>query len=349
MKFRYFIVLLSLALPGCSLMYSYSDNLPQRIDSWVTEKKYNVALNTIDYIKPTHKDYTILQRKKKSILRKMDSYEKEAIEKSSALANQGLWIAALEESDAAAKNVTDPKNIIQHRANLLAKRNQIISAYENELLTRQAVDLISKTELYEKIKKTVSENENNELGISDFDQLRYDTSLKLADKSERHYKNGNYSKANEAILLALKLNPDKHTAIRLNEIKKSVNKETKLKTLSYAAEAKALLKKLSQGYSHEILKDTKDKLALLNNNVDNQKTYSDLIAKLKKHLAAGVKQRFEAGRKSYSEGKTQEALSIWQELNELDPEHPKLQSHIKRAEKILNKLDKLTNKPINKK
>jgi len=79
------------------------------------------------------------------------------------------------------------------------------------------------------------------------------------------------------------------------------------------------------------------------------KTYSELVAQLKKHLKQGIKQHFEAGRKLYSKGKTQEALSIWLDLKDLDPQHPKLQAHISRAEKILIKLEELSNKPASKK
>jgi len=74
-------------------------------------------------------------------------------------------------------------------------------------------------------------------------------------------------------------------------------------------------------------------------------SYLELAEKLKERLNAGVKQRFEAARSLYSKGKIQEALSIWLELKELEPENIKLQSHINRAEKILTKLKKLTNKP----
>ena len=110
-----------------------------------------------------------------------------------------------------------------------------------------------------------------------------------------------------------------------------------------------MLTKLSQGYSYEILKETKKTINWLNKIKNNGKVYLQLIAKLKKHLEDGEKQRFEAARNLYSKGKTQEALSIWLELKELNPDNAKLQSHIERAEKVLIKLKKLTNKPAKKK
>jgi len=347
MKIRILIILLSLSFSGCTLIYSHSENLPERINQWVSEKRYKVALNTIDYIKPTHKDYQLLQKKKVFILNTMRSYESSAIEKSNQLVNQGNWLSALKLLEDVKENLIDTTNIENHHSKLFKKREQIITAYEDNILNSQANDLLNKMEVYERIKKIVSADESNDLGISTFDNMRQEASLKLASRSNRHYAKGSYDNALTSIELALKLNPNKNIVSDLNSIKKRINNKVKIKKISYVKEIKQLLNKLSQGYSHDILKETKEKIIWLNKIKANEKVYLKLIKSLKKHLKAGVKQHFEAARKLYSEGKTQEALSIWLDLKELDPEHPKLQSHIKRAEKIINKLEKLSNKPKN--
>lgn len=345
MNTRFLLILLSLSISGCSLLYSYSDNLPQRLDQWVKEKKYNVALDTIDYIKPDHKDYRTIQEKKKFIVKQMNAYESAAIEKSTLLASQGNWLKALKLLNEVADNIIDVKNIEKHHANLLSKRHIVINAYENDVLYNQATNLAAEMELYGKIKKTVSKDEKNQLNISEFDDLREETSLRLATLSEQQYKKSQYNNALTTISLALKLKPDNEIVTRLQKIKKRIKEVTKLKKASYLKEAKVLLSKLSQGYSHAILNKTKSTIVWLNKNKDGDKSYRGLINKLEKHLAAGVKQRFEAARNLYSKGKTQEALSIWLELKELDPDNAKLQSHIERAEKVLLKLKQLSNKP----
>lgn len=349
MKMRFFLIFLSLSFTGCSLIYSYSDDLPKRIDQWIVEKKYNVALDTISYIKPKHKNYRLIQRKKSIILKKIKPYENNAIVKSTQLAKQGNWISALKLLDEVEDNIVDTKNIKKHREKLLKKRDKIIIVYEDDILNNQAKNLIGKLELYNKIKKVVSKSESNELNISEYDELRQETSLRLAERSEQEYKNRQYNNAFNSIELALKLQPEKHIVSRLTKTKKRIQKETRRKRLSYVKDAKELLAKLSQGYSYEILKETKEKINWLNKIKDNEAVYLKLIAKLKKHLKNGEKQRFEAARKLYSMGKTQEALSIWYELEKLNPNNSKLKSHIKRAEKVLNKLEKLSNKPTNKK
>jgi len=349
MKNRFFLLLLSFSFSGCAMIYSYSDDLPQRIDHWVKEKKYNTALNTIDYIKPAHKHYKKLQHKKNLILKQVVLYENKGIKESTELAKQGDWILALKKLDEIESNIINTKHIEQHRAKLLQKRNKVISNFEYEVLNSQAIDLANKIELYEKINKTVTKDERNELGISEFNELRHKTSSKLAKQSEQLYKKGHYNKANETINLALKLDPDKDIRARLDFVKTLIKKETQLKTLSYVTSAKALLNKLSQGYSHAILKETKDIILWFNKNKENGNSHKALTNKLKKHLTAGMKQNFEAGRKLYSKGKTQEALSIWLELKTLEPDYPKLQAHISRAEKVINKLKKLSNKPVKNK
>ncbi|MCW9031795.1 MAG: hypothetical protein OQK58_09935, partial [Gammaproteobacteria bacterium] len=175
MKNRLLLIAISLSLSACSLIYSYSDNLPQRLDQWMAEKKYNIALNTISHIKPTHKDYRLIQSKKLIIIKKMDSYEDITIEKSTQLAKQGNWLLALELLDEAAENILDTKKIDSHKAKILKQREKVITNYEKDILNKQAINLINKIELYNRIKKTVSRNDSNNLGISDFDELIKET------------------------------------------------------------------------------------------------------------------------------------------------------------------------------
>ena len=343
MKSPFFTILLALSLSGCSLIYSYSDNLPQRVDQWIIDNKYNVALNTISYIKPSHKSYRILQKKKKNIQEKMFSYENKVIKKSTQLSAKGEWNKAFKLIDQTSPNLLDKTKIEKHRATLLAKRNKLIASYENKILYDQTKYLIDKIPLYEKINKTVSASEKNQLDIAEFNHARYETSLRLAQHSERQYKNALYDDALTTIEFALKLNPEEEIVSRLKNIKTRVKAELKLLEASYLNKIKALLGKLSQGYSHLILKEAKETITKLEKN--KEQSHLTLAAKLTERLNAGVKQRFEAARSLYSKGKTQEALSIWLELKELEPENIKLQSHIERAEKILIKLKKLTNKP----
>lgn len=345
MKIRFLFIFIFLSLNGCSLIYSFNDNLPKQINQWISDKKFKLALNTIRYIKPKHKYYRIIQQQRKIIIKKIIFYENKAIEKSRRLSKQGDWILALKLLDETSDNIIDTTKIDKLRNKLLKLRANKITSYENDVLNTQVTDLLNKMALYEKINRTVQKNENNELEIKNFDLLRQATSTKLTKRSKKQYSNGQYDLALTTINLALKLKPNRKIVYDLKNIKKSIVKKTKLNRLTYISELKTLLSKLSQGYSHSILRKTKIKIDWLDKIKGNEKVYVNYISQLKIHLSAGAKQHFAAARKLYSKGKIQEALSIWHDLEKLDPEHPKLKAHIARAEKVLRKLKKLSSKP----
>lgn len=345
MKIISLIFITALSLSGCTLIYSYSDNLPQDISQWIKQKKYNLALNTINHIKPTHKDYAKIQQQKKIILNQVISYEQQVIEETTLLADKGDWIIALEKLDEAAENIPNATKIEQHRNKLIKRRDKLIAEYEYQLLTAQAEDLSGKIDFYDKIRKTIPENGHNILSVSKFDALRNEVSINLFERSEYEYKNSNYGTALEAINLALILKPDEKTSEQIQKLKDTIREDGKLRTKYYSFSAKSLINKLAQGYSHEILKETRETINQLKMNQGNETFHDELIAQLEKHFDNGVLQYFEAGRVLYSKGKTQEALSIWLEMRDLAPDHPKLKSHISRAEKVLKKLKKLSEKP----
>ena len=346
MKLISILLLIALSVSGCSLIYSYSDNLPQDINQWIKQKKYKQALNTIEYIKPDHKDYNKIQRQKKLILSQIKSYQQQTITESSQLADKGEWLSAFAKLDEAAENLPDPTKINQLRSKLLKEQNKLINKYEYELLSSEAEELAGKIAFYDKIRKTLAADDNDVLNVSKFDERRHDISLSLLERGESEYKQSNYNMALDALNLAYKLQPNKKITARLNALKEKIREDGRSRKNYYIFSAGDLLKKLSQGYSHEILKETSDMIKQLKINQGNESFHNELIAKLEKHFNAGVLQYFEAGRVLYSKGKTQEALSVWLELSELSPDYPKLKSHIKRAEKVLKKLKKLSEKPL---
>lgn len=348
MKIISFLLLITLSMSGCSLIYSYSDNLPQDISQWIKQKKYKQALNTIEYIKPTHKDYKKIQQQKKLILGQINSYQQQTIDECSQLAEKGEWLIAFAKLDEASENLPNPEKILQFRNKLLKQQNKLLYKYEYEFLSSEAEELSAKIEFYDKIRKTLAANDNDVLNVSKFDERRHDISLNLLERGETEYKKSNYNMALNAINLAYKLQPDKKITARLNTLKEKIREDGRSRKNYYIFSARALLSKLSQGYSHEILKETSDMITQLKINQGNEHFHDELIAKLEKYFNAGVHQYFEAGRVLYSKGKTQEALSVWLELSEISPDYPKLKSHIQRAEKVLKKLKKLSEKPLNK-
>jgi len=344
MKNSFITIPLLLLINGCSLLYSYDDNLPQRIDQWIDEGKFKTALNTINHIDSNHKQYIVIQQQKKKITQYLINYENDAIIKSNQLANQGNWLIALNYIEQISENIPDNRKILSHKKTLLKQRDEIIKKYETQVLNHQAKNLVGKIDLYNKIKKTVTTNEKNQLDIAEFDRLKSKIIIRLTHQAEYYYRNNEFDKAENSISLGIELKPTKEYALRLNKIKQFIQTRNNIKKTTRINKAKALLNKLSQGYSRSILKETKETIKQLKKSKEKTKTELNLISKLEKHLKIGVKRYFKAARKLYSEEKIQEALSIWLSLKDLEPHYPKLDTYIKRAERIIKNLNKITNK-----
>ena len=344
MKNSLLTIPLFLLINGCSLLYSYDDNLTQRIEQWIEEGEFKIALNTISHVNSNHKHYKTVQQQKKKITRYLINYENDAIIKSNHLARQGNWLVALNYIDQVSENIPDNRKILLHKKTLLKQRDEIIKKYEAQVLNHQAKNLVEKISLYDGIKKTVTTDEKNQLDIEEFDRLKNKIIKRLTHQAENYYRKNEFEKAENSTSLGLKLKPTKDFSLRLNKIKKLIQEKNNIKNTFRINEAKALLKKLSQGYSRSILKKTKETIKQMRESKKTSKTELDIISKLEKHLKIGVRRYFKAARKLYSEEKIQEALSIWLSLKDLEPDYPKLDAYIKRAERIVKNLNKITNK-----
>ena len=88
----------------------------------------------------------------------------------------------------------------------------------------------------------------------------------------------------------------------------------------------------------------KEAIALYDQIPADDRQYTQVRA-FKKELNARIKsnvtQGIELGRKLYSQGEIKQALAVWNKVRELDEDNQYLISYIKRAERVLKKLDKL--------
>ena len=342
MKLYIALLLVVASLSGCSLIYSYDSNITQRVKQWIKEENYIIALDTIKHIGPTHPHYRILQTKKIIILQRLNKLEQRAIKDSNILAKQGEWLLALKRIDETAKKIVNQRKLTALKVTLLNKRSRVIHRYEYKHLNSQARYLASKMSLYEKIRKTVKAEEENQFDILEFDRLRSETSLMLLEQAERQYKSKKHTSSVSSINLALSLKPNKATTFRLNRLNKLIYKANKRKQAAYINSSELLLNKLTDGYSYKTLKEVKSNIEWFRKNKENEQKI--LVKKLEEKLKLGTKHYFNTARKLYSVGEIEEALDIWLKLKEIAPNYPKLSSHIQRATKILKKLKRLSNK-----
>lgn len=343
MKNILFLLLLALqlTLAGCSALYSNNENLPNETTKLIKQKKYKSAIEIINYIKPGHKYYKTLQKQKTRALARSKIIEKDAITRSLELANQGEWVKAFDYLESNTEEIPESSKLKKHKRNLVLRRNHAISEFEDRLLTIEANNLAEKYEIYEQVRKTVTSEEDQKFNFKKFDSSRFNTGRLLAKRSEYQFSKGQHAEALETIKLAEAIHPDKNTLSRLATVKKLIQDEYVKNIRQYLVDSRALLNKLSQGYSHSILHETQSRISWIKAKPDIAAQQKELLDRLEEHLNKGVTQYFNAGLDLYSKGKITQARAIWLDLKKLSPDYPGLEAHIKRANVVLKKLNKL--------
>ena len=76
MMLRFFSLFFLISLlQGCAYLHSLSSDLPQKIDQWVAEQEYGKALETLSHVPRTHKNFSLLQKKRHAILLQAKDFE----------------------------------------------------------------------------------------------------------------------------------------------------------------------------------------------------------------------------------------------------------------------------------
>lgn len=65
-----FLLLIAVAahMSGCAFLYTFESDLDKRVDTWIANHEYATALATLDHVRPSHPQYTLLQKKKQQVL-----------------------------------------------------------------------------------------------------------------------------------------------------------------------------------------------------------------------------------------------------------------------------------------
>ena len=335
------LLIITSLLSGCAQLYSHSSDLPNKVEQWISENQYGYAMQVLDQVSPSHSRYAELQKQKAKIAGLISKLEKTTVTKSKEYAAKGDWAKAFSLIDEALENIPDSSDIITLRDILHQEREAEIAAYQQKLLISRAKHIASDISIYEKISEILPDEAQQRFKLKDFHNQRKNVSNLLAQRSEQLYKAGKYQQAQEIIELAKQLNPDEDILAYINNIEQLISASQLQQRRSHIDEIKDLLVKVQQGHSLDILKEAKTAISWLTSNAPEEKK---LLKDLQKHLRHGVEQRFEAGRKLYSEGKISEALGIWEEVAPLQESNTKLISHISRARKVLEKMQQLKGK-----
>ena len=335
------LFLLALTFSGCAYIRSFDDDLPARVDQWIEQQEYGRALATLEYVKPDNRNYQLLMRKKQRILVLANSFENTSISKARRLTNRNKWNAALKTYDAALDKLPGSQKLQAARNDFLQKRQVYLKELELRLLINKGEWLDKNAPLHEKIKLTIPDKYRSVPGIRDYEDDLEDTLPSLVDCTETAIMADELQLARQCLYLAEQLGEEVERDPRLQAARQRIEQVDRSLIQQQKQKTRELLAELKQGYSVENLQRAHEHLARLRKRDTRDNESLRLQRQLNQHLQNGLDQRIEAARRLYSSGKIEQALRSWESLQTVDPDNQKLEAHIERARRVLEKLQRL--------
>jgi len=339
-----FVITLPLLLSNCAYLHSFDANLPEKIDQWIGEEKYQKALNTLEHVKPDNENHALLMQKKERILRLADNLEKNTIASANRLVSQNEWHKASQLYEESLEKIPEHEKLRQSHAEFLDKRQAYLEDLELRLLIKKGVWLGNSAGLYKQIKNTVPGNYHSVSGIRDYEHDRQQALQALTECAQTASAADKLDLTRTCLTLAERIDSNVQNDPRLASARKKISQAKEASLREYKQQTMELLANLRKGYSLDNLQRSHDHLNTSNDFSPLDSEALDLLDDLEKHLKTGIEQRMESARRLYSAGKIEHALKIWESLQTIAPDNQKLEAYIERAHRVLKKLRQLQEK-----
>ncbi len=335
------LLLLPLWLNGCAYLASFGSDLPGTIERAIAAGEYGKALDTLQWVKPDHPDYARLMRLKAKAQRLARELEKTTLREADRLEKRGEWYAAQQRYEQALEKLPDSDSLQKRYAAFLERRERYLRRLELALLMNRANWLIQNAPIRTEVARVLPEDYRRYPALRDYDKQLHKTARGL-DRCLRQALDENRPKLLEGCLeLRLKLDPEHRDATLIAEARAALARYHARERRRENDATRALIAELKQGYSHDNLLRARQLLDRLTDTPANDATSRRLRSELARHFRQGIEQGIAAGRERYSRGDVTGALEIWQALARIDPDNEKLEDHIARAERVLQKLERL--------
>ena len=337
------LLVFQLLLGGCAYISSYSADLPDKIDSLIQQQEYGEALQLLEYARPSHAEYKRLMQQKKRIEKLVPKYERQTIQKADKLTRQGQWHQAQLTYEQALKNLLQSDKIHKAQQEFLIKRDNYLKQLELSLLLNRANWLIKNAPTQKEIVRVLPNDYKRYEELRNYPDMVDAAADQLVDCVQSALDAGNYNLAETCLKLAERIGSKNVDKKQLAGAKKTLAKARNTEIKRQNDITRALIAELKQGYSQDNLKRARHQLNVLEKQNSRDRTSIKLRKELNNRYRQGIDQKITAGRRLYSSGKIQEALDVWNSLLKIDPDNQKLQGHIDRAERVLEKLERLSN------
>lgn len=203
------------------------------------------------------------------------------------------------------------------------------------MLIRKARALIQYEPIYNNLSQLIPNDYDAQNEIDDYNEDRAEIAELLLSCSSHALDAKDYYMAAECLSLSNQLIK---TRQKTDLLKTTLAKR---KTIDDKRKSKHLLSRYKQAYEKKDYHNARYNLEILSTIKPDDKNIQKLKSDLEKEIQFLLKHDINQGKTLYSSGKISEALAIWENLLNIDPDNDELIALITRAKKVTQKLHEL--------
>lgn len=331
-----------------------------QIDTWVEHDQYGLALTSLEHISPNEKLFAAYINKRKTVITSAAAYEQAILKSTQQDIKQENWTDAILNLSVAL-NKYPSSRLIHDRYNMVIKQQQKrIHKFDAKSLLARAQLLhnklpISQTNVanspiniaaqwkLQSLKNELSDMHTRLMAMTE--QLLDDQEIKLAEMCLQQAKILTKDPQSLATIKLLQTKIDQHKESQRAAAKKKLAKKKLRIALSKQKrqnrKIKRLVKKINRSLKNDELINAKKQLSGLSRLAPNSNDFLQLKLRHQAKVDKVVHRLTEQGNSLYRQEEIASAREMWQMAFKLDTTNKTLEVQIRRATRVLIKLEEL--------
>lgn len=322
-------------ISSCAILPQTPESLTKNIEAWLAENQYDNIFNALDKVDNNNPEYKQALSRRPMIQKQHDAYIEKTISTANTYKARNQWQQALVTYNTALENIEKHPKLTAAKQQLLLERSEQVTELRKELLLKQANALVSYKKIYTKLHQLIPEDYSAQFDINRFEKDRLEVAGHLEKCGEQARKSNQLILARDCYSLSNQLEPSKVKLSWVNKI------ESRLKNSADKQRHKELLAAYNSSYKKKEYNKARMHLNTLLAIDPKHKKAAGYLKKLDKEINKQVISKIGLGKDLYSQKKINEALKIWIQAQQLQPDNEELAQLISRAEKVSKKIESL--------
>lgn len=341
-------------LAGCSAPGLYWPGTTGEINQLLNQQRYGTALSRLQEMSQAEPDNDELVKLRHEAIYQAFRYEQQVIAEARARQEEGDWKGALDAIDVALARYPESTPLQQTRAELKSDQERRLAELDADLTLARGNWLLQQKGVLEQRRALAGANWTDGWKLTDIERELERLHPVLVDQGQRALKERKLALAERCFSLAQRIAPDADASKGLNTIQQRRQKQ---QSASRAREHTAQVRQVRRQYleyltlarkalASDDLVAARDALAAARAIDASDAEYTQLATEYQSRQEVRIEELLAQGSSLYRRGRFHEARDLWHEVVVLDPSNTLAQARLDRANRVIEKLERLRNQQL---